>query len=202
RNTPEYNSVEYNLGYAAHKLKNYNDAIAHFKNYVNSSKETAKKSDATLRLADGYFVTKQYWLAMETYNVILSSNSSYKDYAAFQKALAYGFVDRNNTKVEELQKFITTYKNSSLIDDAYYELGSTYANTNQTNKAIETFNQLLTNYPNSNLVSKAILRQGLVYFNAKDEDKAIERFKKVVADYPGSQDAIEAVQNARAAYLE
>lgn len=202
RNTPEYNSVEYNLGYAAHKLKNYNEAVTHFKSYVNSSKDAVKKADATLRLADGYFVTKQYWLAMETYNVILNSNSSYKDYAAFQKALAYGFVDKNNTKIEELQKFITTYKSSSLMDDAYYELGSTYANTNQTNKAIEAYNQLLTNYPNSNLVSKAILRQGLVYFNAKEEDKAIERFKKVVADYPGSQDAIEAVQNARAAYLE
>src|SRR5690606_20574941 len=83
-----------------------------------------------------------------------------------------------------------------------FRSGSTYSNTNQTNKAIEAYNELLTNYPQSNLVSKAILRQGLVYFNAKDEDKAIERFKKVVADYPGSQDAIEAVQNARAAYLE
>lgn len=202
QNTPEFQSVEYNLGYAAYKLKNYSDANTHFKSYVDSSKDAPKKADATLRLADGYFVTKQYWPAMETYNIILSSNSSYKDYAAFQKALSYGFVDRNSTKIEELQKFISTYKSSSLIDDAYYELGSTYANTNQTNKAIETFNQLLTNYPNSNLVSKAILRQGVVYYNANQEDKAIERFKKVVADHPGSQDAIEAVQNARAAYLE
>ncbi|HUH26309.1 MAG TPA: tetratricopeptide repeat protein [Flavobacterium sp.] len=202
QNTPEYQSAEYNLGYAAYKLKNYNNANTHFKSYVSNAKDATKKTDATLRLADGYFVTKQYWPAMETYNIILSSNSSYKDYAAFQKAIAYGFVDKNATKIEELQKFITTYKSSNLMDDAYYELGSTYANTNQTNKAIETFNQLLTNYPTSNLASKAILRQGVVYYNANQEDKAIERFKKVVADHPGSQDAIEAVQNARAAYLE
>ncbi len=202
QNTPEFKSAEYNLGYAAYKLKNYSNANTHFKSYLSVVKDDAKKTDATLRLADGYFVTKQYWPAMEMYNSILNSNSSYKDYAAFQKAVAYGFVDKNPTKIEELQKFISNYKSSSLVDDAYYELGSTYANSNQTSKAIETFNQLLTNYPKSNLASKAILRQGVVYINANDEDKAIERFKKVVNDYPGSQDAIEAVQNARIAYLD
>lgn len=202
QNTPEFKSVEYNLGYAAYKLKDYNNANTHFKTYIAVVKDDAKKTDATLRLADGYFVTKQYWPAMEMYNSILNSNSSYKDYAAFQKAVSYGFVDKTPTKIEELQKFIATYKSSSLVDDAYYELGSTYANSNQTSKAIETFNQLLTNYPKSNLVSKAILRQGVVYINSNEEDKAIERFKKVVIDYPGSQDAIEAVQNARIAYLD
>ena len=200
--TPEYKSAEYNLGYAAYKLKNYSNANTHFKNYLGVVKDEAKKADATLRLADGYFVTKQYWPAMEMYNSIISSNSSYKDYAAYQKAISYGFVDKTPTKIDELQKFINTYKSSSLVDDAIYELGSTYANTNQTNKAIETFNQLLTNHPQSNLVSKAILRQGVVYVNANQVDKAIERFKKVVNDYPGSQDAIEAVQNARIAYLD
>ena len=200
--TPEFKSVDYNLGYAAYKLKNYTNANTHFKGYIASATNDAKKVDATLRLADGYFVTKQYWPAMEMYNSILTGNSQYKDYAAYQKAISYGFVDKNSTKIEELQKFINTYKSSSLVDDAYYELGSTYANANQTAKALESFNHLIANHPNSNLISKAILRQGVVYVNANQEDKGIERFKKVVTDYPGSQDAIEAVQNARAAYLE
>src|SRR5690606_29409284 len=77
--TPEYKSAEYNLGYAAYKLKNYSNANTHFKNYLGVVKDEAKKADATLRLADGYFVTKQYWPAMEMYNSIISSNSSYKD---------------------------------------------------------------------------------------------------------------------------
>ena len=202
KNTPEYKNVDYNLGYAAYKLKNYSNANTHFKNYLSVVKDDAKKTDATLRLADGYFVTKQYWLAMEMYNSILKSNSAYKDYAAFQKAIAYGFVDKTPTKIEELQKFINTYQSSSLVDDAIYELGSTYANTKQTNKAIETFNELITKHSQSNLISKAILRQGLVYVNANQIEQAIERFKKVVNDYPGSQDAIEAVQNARIVYLD
>ncbi len=200
--TPEFKSVEYNLGYSAYKLKNYSNANTHFKSYLSGTKDDAKKADATLRLADGYFVTKQYWPAMEMYNSIINSSSAYKDYAAYQKALSYGFVDKNSTKIEDLQKFIANYPSSSLVDDAYYELGSTYANANQTDKALDALNKLITNYPNSNLISKAILRQGVVYVNANQEEKGIERFKKVVKDYPGSQDAIEAVQNARAAYLE
>src|SRR5690606_18443452 len=174
----------------------------HFKKYLPVVKDDAKKTDATLRLADGYFVTKQYWLAMEMYNSILKSNSAYKDYAAFQKAIAYGFVDKKPTKIEELQKFTKHYKSSSVVDDAIYEIGSTYANTKQTSKAIETFNELITNHPQSNLISRAILRQGVAFVNDNQVDKAIERFKKVVNDYPGSQDAIEAVQNARIAYLD
>ncbi|MBA5793996.1 tetratricopeptide repeat protein [Flavobacterium sp. xlx-214] len=202
QNTPEFKNVEYNLGYAAYKLKNYSNANTHFKSFLTVVKDDAKKTDATLRLADGYFVTKQYWPAMEMYNSILKSNSAYKDYAAYQKAIAYGFVDKNTTKVDELQKFISAYPSSNLVDDAYYELGSTYANEKQSGKALESFNKLINNYPQSNLISKAILRQGLVYVNDNQEEKGIERFKKVVTDYPGSQDAIEAVQNARAAYIE
>lgn len=197
KNTPEYSSVAYNLGYAAHKQNNFTDAITHFKNYINSSSNAAKKLDATLRLADGYFASKQYWPAMESYNTVLSSNSTYKDYAAFQKALAYGFVDRSETKIEELRKFITTYKNSSLLDDAQFELGSTYVVLEQHQKAIQVFEEFLKEHPRSVFVSRALLRQGLAYYHIDEKEKAIECYKKVAEEFPGSNDAITAVNNAR-----
>lgn len=197
KNTPEYSSVSYNLGYAAQKQNNYNDAIAHFKTFINNSSNASKKLDATLRLADGYFASKQYGQAMESYNSVLNSNSTYKDYAAFQKALAYGFIDKSQTKIEELRKFVDTYKNSSLLDDAHFELGSTYVVLEQYQKAIEVFDAFLKEHPRSVFVSRALLRQGLAYYHINEKEKAIECYKKVAEEFPGSSDAVAAVNNAR-----
>src|SRR5690606_17147384 len=72
QNTSENKNLKYNLAYTQFKLKNYPDAIANFKSYVSSSSaETVRKTDAYLRLGDSYFVTSQYWPAMENYNAAI-----------------------------------------------------------------------------------------------------------------------------------
>lgn len=200
--TPEYKSVQYNLGYAAFKQKNYETAAKHFDVYSKNASDTSKKQDAYLRLADSEFVNGKFWPAMEAYNRVIESNSSDAEYARFQKAVAYGFVERTDTKIQELQKFIAAYPKSNYADDAWYELGDTYANANRNTEAISAFDKLIQQYPQSNLISKAILRQGLMHYNSNQNAKALERYKKVVADYPGSSDAVEAVQNARLVYLD
>ena len=59
--TPEYENAKYNLAYNQFKLKNYPEAITHFKSYVSSTNaEAARKKDAYVRLGDSYFVTSQY----------------------------------------------------------------------------------------------------------------------------------------------
>ena len=125
--TPEYENSRYNLAYNYFKLKNYSEAISNFKGYVESStSDAARKQDAYLRLGDSHFVTSQYWPAMENYNEAISLGSPDEDYAAFQKAISYGFVDRVNQKLEGLEKFNATYPKSIYKDDALYELGNTY----------------------------------------------------------------------------
>lgn len=200
KNTPEYKNASYTLGYTHFKMKNYSAAAHQFENYIQSSSDSQKKGDAQLRLADAYFVDGKYTQATQAYNAVALSKSSHSDYAAFQKALSNGFMQKNDVKIKELQSFLKDYPNSSYADNAMYELGATYANTKQVNQAITTFDQLIQKYPKSSFVSKSILRQGLVYYNSGDNTKAIERFKKVVNEYPGTEDAIQAVQNARIAY--
>lgn len=200
--TPEYKNVNYSLGYAAFKMKNYEAAANAFDAYTKSATDANKKTDAYLRLADSQFVNGKYWAAMEAYNKVTENNGSDADYATFQKAISYGFVDRNDTKITELNKFISSYPNSSYVDDAMYELGSTYSNMNKSSDAINTFNKLINQYPKSTFASKAMLKQGLVYYNTKDNAKALERFKKVVSDYSGTSEAVEAVENARLIYVD
>lgn len=202
KNTPEYNNASYTMGYVHFKMKNYGAAQQHFESFISKTSSGQKKLDAQLRLADTYFVQGKYAQATTAYQSIIQNQSTQADYAAFQKALSNGFMQKNDVKIAELQSFLSTYPNSSYADDAMYELGATFANIKQTNQSIQAFNNLIQKYPNSPYVSSAILRQGLVYYNAGDNIKAIERFKKVVYDYPGTDDAIQAVQNARIAYNE
>ena len=203
RGTDEMKDLNYNLGYAYFKKNEYARAIDYFKKYSeNTENDEARRNDALLRLGDTYFVSSQYWPAMEAYNKAIANNVPHSDYAAFQKAISYGFVGRNETKIEELNSFVNKYPRSSYRDDALYELGNTYVATNNTSKAIQAYDRLIRNVPGSPLVAKAILRQGLIYYNSDQGNKALERLKKVVSDYPNTPEAQQAVSTARLVYKD
>jgi TolA-binding protein len=200
--TEEIQDLDYNLGYTYFKLKNYNNAISYYQAYADKGTDVDKKNDANVRLGDCYFVTSKYWPAIESYNKVLQSGSPEKDYAAFQKAISYGFIDRSATKMEELNGFISRYPKSSLKDDALFELGNSYIKENQEQIGLETYDRLIKDYPGSTLVPRALLRQGLVFYNSNKNDLALSKFKTVVRDYPNSQEAIQAVATAKLIYVD
>ncbi|WPY99333.1 tetratricopeptide repeat protein [Christiangramia sp. OXR-203] len=203
RNTPEYEDLDYNIGYAYFKKNDYTQAVNYFKSFASSaSAEGAKKNDALLRLGDTYYVTSQYWPAMEAYQKAIDNGVSNADYAAFQKSISYGFVNRNDTKLEELNGFINRYPRSPYRDDAMYELGNTYVAANNTDQAIQSYNRLIRDVPESALVPKAMLRQGLIYYNNNDGNRALERLRKVVAEFPNTPEAKQAVSTARNVYVD
>ncbi len=202
KSTPEYSDFNYNLAYTHFKLKDYANAITHFSTYTSASTEVDKKHDAYLRLGDSYFVSSKYWPAIEAYDKALQGQGNEKDYAAFQKALSYGFVDRVATKIEDLNTFVTKYPKSSLKDDVLFELANTYVRANKESEGMRIYDKLISEYKSSALVPQTIVRQGLVYYNANESEKALAKFKTVVRDYPNTQEAIQAVTTAKLIYVD
>ncbi|OAB81796.1 tetratricopeptide repeat protein [Cochleicola gelatinilyticus] len=201
--TPEYNNSSYNVGYNYFKQKNYPEAITYFKQYVSSSNaEGARKKDALLRLGDSYFVTSQYWPAMENYNAAIESGSGQNDYAQFQKAISYGFVDRTETKIKELNAFISKYTKSVYRDDALYELGNTYVAQNNTNEALKTYDRLFREHANSSFTSKALMKKALLYDNTGRSAEALALFKRVASEFPSTPEAMQAVASAKIIYID
>ena len=201
--TAEYENVNYNLGYAYFKQKEYNQAQQYFTKFIASHKEnTDRLNDSYLRLGDSHFVTSSYWPAIEAYNEAIKLKGAGEDYAYFQKAISYGFVNRNEQKIEELNTFIKKYRVSTLRDDALYELGNTYINNNNTNKGIEAYKTLVSEYRMSSYVPKAVLREGLVYYNAGRNEEALKTFKIIVNKFPGSQEALQAVSTSKLIYID
>lgn len=203
KNTPENKNINYNIAYAYFKQKEYEQAGNYFQSYIDGNKDDrVRLNDAYLRLGDSRFVTSKYWPAMDAYNKAIEMKGIDADYAAFQKALSYGFVSRNDSKIADFNKFLQSFKTSQYRDDALFELGNTYVAENKTDLAVKTYDQLLSEFKNGSFASKAILRQGLVYYNAQKDEQAIAKFKKVAAEYPRTPEALEAVSTARLIYMD
>ncbi len=201
--TPEYKNIQYHLGYTYFKQKNYPEALNAFLNYT-AKPELPKnlKADALLRLGDAYFISGNYWKALENYNAAIKNNMRDTDYAAFQKLICYGFVNKISKKIEGLKVFGTQYPKSIYRDDALYELGNTYLSQNKLTKALETYNTLLTSLPQSSYVPKTMLKKALILDTKQKPDQALAVFKRVASKFPGSQEALQAVASAKLIYID
>ena len=202
RETPEYKNVNYNLAYAYFKIKEYEQANTFFENQVSRGKaDKVHLYDSYLRLGDCRFVTSKYTSAIEAYSKVIELKGIDADYAYFQKAICYGFVSKNDKKIDELNSFLQLYPKSEYRDNALFELGNTYVAEKQQEQAIKTYDQLNTEFKKGSYTSKAILRQGLIYYNSDKDELAIAKFKKVAADFPKTPEALEAVATARLIYV-
>ena len=203
RSLPEYEQLDYNLGYCYFKLKDYNNAISYFKNVVNSNAiDDARKNDGYLRLGDSYFVNSKYQLAMNAYDTSSKMNGPERDYAAFQKTLCSGFLGKNSSKIEGLNDFLTRYPTSSLRDDALFELGNTYIANNQENAGLQAYDRLVNEFSRSKFAPRGLLRAGLVHYNASRNQQALTKLKEVVQKYPNTQEAKQAVATAKLVYVD
>ena len=85
---------------------------------------------------------------MEAYTKVIDLKGVDADYAYYQKAMCYGFLSKNETKIEMLNSFLQVYPKSSYRDDAMYELANTYVAANKQDLALKTFDRLISEYRN------------------------------------------------------
>ncbi len=203
RDVDEYTTVSYDIAYAYFKKKEYGQAATYFEKYVKSNPaDDVRKGDAYIRMGDSHFIDRQYWPAMEAYNSALEVPGSDRDYATFQKAICYGFVDRKAQKIEGLKDFASRFPSSSYRDDALYELGNTYVSMQQNDQGVAAYDRLVREVPKSKFVSKALLKKALIYDNTNRSNDALDLFKKVATDFPGTPEGVQAVASAKLIYID
>jgi tetratricopeptide (TPR) repeat protein len=199
----------YNQGHAYLKEKKYEVAKAAFSNAI-ANYNSAKKSDnaktifydAYLRLADCYYITKDFTNAMPNYTRVQKEASINTDYASYQIAMVYGFMNKDKDKVFVLQNIAANTPNSPYADKALYEKGITYQqDLEDASSALASFTQLLNNYPNSSLRASTLLRMGLINFNLGNNDKALSYYKDIVSTYPKSDQSKEALSIMQEIYV-
>lgn len=203
KNTAEYQSYNYNLGYAYFKLKNYPSAKQAFSRYIQSSpKDADKLADAHNRVGDCAYIDRDFATAQTQYNSALNLGQYDADYALFQKAMSQGVQRQPDQKIVSLKSLLNQYPNSPYVDDALYEIGRTYERQNQFPAAVSNYKNLLDAFPQSSYRPKALLQLGLISYNQSDYSQSMSYYKQVVEKYPDSEEAQAAMLGIKNNYVE
>jgi tetratricopeptide (TPR) repeat protein len=201
---PEYNLVRYNLGYALFNQKDYSGALNHFKSFESEGASVKPEllADSRNRIADCYFITTKYPLAISYYDMVIENGNVDPDYAMFQKGFSLGLANNQKSKADILTSLIGKYPRSKYVPGAIYERGRTYVVLKDNSRGEADFNTVISTYPNSPFVPKAIVQLGLLYFDIGENQKAIEQFKKVIEKFPSSPEARYALTGLKNTYIE
>lgn len=172
----------YHLGYVYFKLGDYELALTAFEKVIQNQKHysRSKVRDAYLRMGDSEFALSHFWPAMEHYNQAISLSPAQSDYALYQKAISYGFVDRIPQKISSLESLIEKHPTSAYLDDAHFELSSAYAVANAFDTAISNYDRLISRFPKSPHRPRAILNKGLILYNQEKLEQAQQVLRELV----------------------
>ncbi|UOQ51624.1 tetratricopeptide repeat protein [Hymenobacter cellulosivorans] len=188
--------ARYGLGYAYYNTQQYAPARTQFQAYLNDP--VAKPTDpnyydVTLRVADTYYVGKNYAQALELYDKVIAANAADKDYAYYQKSVTLGLMGRRDEATKTLSTLLKTSPTSRYADDAVYQQAQFDFEAGDFQPAVDGFTKLITNRPNSQLIPQALQKRGVAYANLNQHDKAIADFKQVLDQYPRTKAASSAI---------
>ncbi|MFT2007721.1 tetratricopeptide repeat protein [Pontibacter sp. 13R65] len=192
RNAPStsseyYIKSRYGAGYAYYNTKQYDRALTHFKAYLDAIQPSnVNYHDATLRLADCYYVDKKYSDALGLYERVIASNSPDRDYAFFQKGVVLSITGKRDQALQNLQTVQTQFPNSRYADAAEYQRALIDFEAGNYQPAISGFSSLIQTKPESKLIPNALQKRGIAYTNVQRYNDAIVDFKRVLDEYPAS----------------
>lgn len=200
-----YNQAFYSLGYCYYSKKAYPLALNYFLKYKDQEKFFGKAPatyvDNYLRLADCYFIQRQYSSAADAYGYVASKNYAGSDYAIFQQGMIYGLQNQPNMKISTLKKLVRDHKNSIYMDDALFETAQVYMGLKDYTNAENLYNQIISRHDASPFVADAYLSLGLIYYNQNMDNRAISYYKTVIEKYPRSEQAEEALRFIELIYV-
>ncbi len=200
----EYRLVRYNLAYTWFNLNEYQPALDHFKAFETAGAASDKEllDDTRCRIADCYFITTNYPMAISYYDKVTGNGRSDIDYAMFQKAFAMGLMNDHKGKVDVLTSLISKYRSSSLVPNAIFERGRAYIVMENIRAGEADFNTVITSYPSSPYVPRTIVQLGLLYYNLGENNKAIEQYKKVIENFRTTPEARYALTGLKNVYVD
>ena len=200
----EYNLVRYNLGYTLFNLKDYTNAINHLKTFESGVTTLSPEVvvDARNRIADCYYISTNYPMAISYYDKVIDYGRVDADYAMFQKAFSMGLMNNQRGKEEVLTSLIGKFPSSTYVQNAIFERGRARLVLEDFQAGEADFNTIISSYPSSPFVPRAIVQLGLLYYNLGENQKAIAQYKKVIENYKSTPEARYAMTGLKNTYVE
>lgn len=200
-NSPLAKLVEYNVGYAYFEQKDYTKSITAFRNYIKSSTDLAKKSDANLRLGDSYFLLKNDDEAVKYYQNAIDLDQRNVDYALYQKSVSSGYNKDYEEKERLLNLLLIKYPISKYSTNTAFELANNYRIQNKNVKALALYETIVTSQEGTYQERKSRLQIGGIHLRDKNFNLAEISFVDLVKKYPKSQEGEAAINELEKSYL-
>jgi TolA-binding protein len=186
----------YGMGYAYYNTKQFDKAIPHFREFIkNSSSNAAKRNydDALIRLADLYYVTKDYDQALKYYDQAIAGKGPDVDYAYYQKGLVLGLMDKVSEAKSNFDIVTRQYPGSLYYDDAVFQKAQLDFQNGSYQSAADQFSYIIKNKPTSAYVPYALLKRALAYGNLNNYSAAVKDYETILTDYPSHTVANDAL---------
>lgn len=197
----EYDFLKkYKLGYSYFKNSDFKNAIKWFRAFEIEITDSIKLNDTYLRLADSYFMTKDFILSSKYYKQAVQLGIFDSDYASYQYAISLGLVGENNKKYQVLTNFISKYRESAYYDNSLLILAEQCKNNSQYDLANDYYNNLIDNCGDDDLVANAYLSKGMIFLNTGDSQKAIDMFLYVINNFQKTIFFKQALSGLQVAY--
>lgn len=182
----EKSRARYGIGYCFYNTKNYEDAFKAFKLYVDSNTPGSNKflyNDALIRLADCYYVRKEYSNAISTYKESIALSRVDADYAELQLGIVYGISGNNEEALGYYNRVINRTEKSKYKDDALFYKAQLQFESGDFKAAITGFTKVINSQVGSRFTRYAYLKRALAYYNTKQYDQCIEDYKAIITGY-------------------
>ncbi len=197
-------NAKYSLGYSYLRKENYKVAQSFFdqvaRNIGLNTPELAR--DAYMRSADCSFMNREFSKARTMYVTAANYSWPSADYATYQLALIEG-VTSSTDKIKLLQSFERKFPSSELVGTVNMEIANSFLADEKFKEAIPYLNNVIKSSGEGNsLKPRAYLRLGIAHYNLDNNKEALNNYKKLIAEYPNSPEVDEALESARAIFVE
>ena len=192
--------TRYGLGYAYFEQKDYERALYNFKEFTTrATKSTPNYADGLIRLADCYYVSKQYDAALSAYGNARNLGSPDNDYILLQTGMINGIKQNYKDSRNNFTALIQNYPKSPHRDEALFQRAQFEIEQGNYQASVDGLSQLIRESSNSKFLAYAYVRRASSYYNLKQYDKTISDYSTVLRQFPNhpvAQEVLLPLQDA------
>lgn len=191
-NTLYYEKNLYGLAYGYFNTGHYTTAAQTFEQYIaiTEKQPAATHYDAILRLADCYYVKKNYEAALRLYARVYATHPAH---VCYQQALIYQALGDNMRAERCLQEVLTNHTETKYYEKACYHKACTIFNAGHYEAAIQSFSYLIQMEPVTDLQPDLLMKRALAYENLQKYEAAAADYTAILDQYPTHSHAASAL---------
>ncbi len=173
----------------------YDLALKEFTSFLQEYKSNNKRfyDDALIRIADCYYVLKDYNTAIERYDQAIARKSHDQAYALLQKGTVLSIQGNKNNARNNFTTVVNQFPKSRFADNAAYQRAQLDLETNKYQEAVTGFTGVIENYSKSNLVPFAYTKRALAFYNIKKYDQTLKDYQTVLDEHINHESAQDAL---------